>query len=240
MGLWGRTLSFAVLIVLPVALSAGHDHALYHHGVVKHGGNHTAAVALTFDDGPDPTCTAEVLDILDRYGARATFFVVTSEARKYPDLVARILADGHEIAHHTHTHPDMRAITPREIKTEFELARDAFGEIGVTPRWYRPPRKSLCYTQKWLAREHGMGIALWTRSLERSRFESASEVVETVVAETGPGDILLAHDGRLDRAMTVEALPGVLEGLAGKGLDVVTLSELEDVATVNVGVSWEQ
>ena len=207
-------------------LAVGFDHALYRHEVVTCGPRDSNAVALTFDDGPDSTHTPAILDILAERGARATFYVIGEHVERHPDIVRRIIDEGHEIAQHTYSHPRVNALSGDDLAEEFERASLTLEEHGVRPAWYRPPRKELCGEQKRLAAAYGMRVGLWTRALERSRFSSAEEMAATLLAETDPGDVLLAHDGRLNRSMTVEALPVVLDGLAARGIAVVTMSEL--------------
>jgi peptidoglycan/xylan/chitin deacetylase (PgdA/CDA1 family) len=218
----------AVLFALTATLVAA-NFVLFRHEVVRGYGRGGSLVALTFDDGPDPVFTPAVLDILAAHGGRATFFVIGEHVEQHPDIVKRIIAEGHEVAHHTHRHPRVDELDPRELTAEFDEALAALVEFDVEPIWYRPPRKALTFAQKRLARERGMRVALWTRSVERSCFCSAEQAARVITAETRPGDILLAHDGRLDRSMTVEALPAILEGLAARGLTCVTLSEMHGI-----------
>lgn len=217
----------AVLTVCGLGLLAtGFDYALLHHGVVRSGPSDSRAVALTFDDGPDMEHTPAILDILAERDAHATFFVVGESAIRHPELIDRMRSEGHEIAAHTATHPFMGDSTAEELEREFKASTDALTSLGIEPAWYRPPRGELCFEQKRLAREYGMGVALWTRSFERAEFSSAKQMAMTLVAETRPGDVLLAHDGRLDRSMTVRALPMILDGLEQRGVGAVTVSEL--------------
>lgn len=217
-----------VLVVCALALAAfGFDHALHRSRVLRRGPATAGVVALTFDDGPDPDHTPAILDILAAHEARATFFVVGEYAEQHPDLVRRMIDEGHEVAQHSYTHPDFECLDPGSIIEEFESSSRVLDAFGVSPTWYRPPRGELCLTQKNLAADRGMRVALWTRSFERAIFSSADQMAQVLVAETRPGDILLAHDGRLDRSMTVAALPAVLAGLGERDLTVVTLTELE-------------
>lgn len=183
-------------------------------------------IALTFDDGPDPRFTPAILDILRERGARATFFVVGEQAQRYPELIERILAEGHEIAHHTHSHPHMDRLSEAEVAAEMDECLAELRGQGAEPRWYRPPRAKFDDTQDALAAERGMRVAMWARCLERQRFRTAEEMAYTVAAETCDGDIVLAHDGLLDRSRTVEALPLYLGCLEDCGIRSVTLSEL--------------
>lgn len=187
----------------------------------------SSAIALTFDDGPDPRYTPAILDTLARYNAKATFFVVGEHAEAHPALIERMLAEGHEVAHHTHSHPRVERLSEAELVAEMDECLDMLGMQGVTPTWYRPPRKQLTELQERLADERGMGIALWARCFERARFHSAEEMAEVVARETDPGEIVLAHDGLGDRSMTLKALPLYLEAMQQRGLESVTLSELQ-------------
>lgn len=187
---------------------------------------HTAAIALTFDDGPDPKFTPQILDALADYDARATFFVIGEHAQRHPELIARMLAEGHEVAHHTHTHPHVDRIDAAEVARQMDECLDALAAQGVRPVWYRPPRKKLTSAQQDAAEARGMGIALWSRCLERDRFESAEDAAATLAEETCAGEIVLAHDGLGDRTQTVLALPLYLSALEARGVEVLTLSEL--------------
>jgi peptidoglycan/xylan/chitin deacetylase (PgdA/CDA1 family) len=189
-----------------------------------------SAIALTFDDGPDPRYTPHVLDTLAEHDAKATFFVTGEAAEEHEWLVARMLAEGHEVAHHTHSHMHVESLDRAATEEDMDECLAVLESLGVEPRWYRPPRKENTWMQVELAADRGMSVALWARTLERKRFSSADEVTRVLLAETQPGEIILAHDGRVDRSMTVEALPGYLQGLGDRGVDVVTLSQLSELA----------
>lgn len=185
------------------------------------------AIALTFDDGPDPRFTPTILDTLAEHDARATFFVIGEHAVEHPELVARIVAEGHEVAHHSHTHPYAKRLVASELAYELDQALATLEAQGIVPVWYRPPRGDATLRQLAFAAERGMRTALWTRCFERRRFRNAGEASETLCEETEPGDVILAHDGLADRSMTVEALPAYLAHLRANGIDVVTLSDLQ-------------
>lgn len=185
------------------------------------------AVALTFDDGPHPANTPAILDILEEYDARATFFVLGEQAERHPEIIARMIDEGHEVAHHTHTHPHVDRLRESSLLREMDDCLTVLEAQGVTPSWYRPPRGKFTARQATFAAERGMKVALWARCFERTRFESADELATTLARETQRGEIILAHDGLGDRSMTVEALPMYLDALGESGINVVTLSELE-------------
>lgn len=171
-------------------------------------------VWLTIDDGPDPVDTPQVLALLAAQGAHATFFVIGERAAAYPALIRAITAAGHEVAHHTYTHP-IRSFwhaSPARVARELDNGLAALRAAGVTPTRFRPPAgiKNL-----WLAsalRARGLTSVGWSaRGLEHW-----PGGVEAVVARTlrgvAPGSILLLHEGpRLPAAMRVHTIRRVLE-----------------------------
>ncbi|MFF4377992.1 bifunctional polysaccharide deacetylase/glycosyltransferase family 2 protein [Kitasatospora sp. NPDC001547] len=191
-------------------------------------------VALTFDDGPDPTWTPRVLDVLRREGVRATFFVVGTQAAAHPDLVRRIVAEGHQIGVHTFTHTDLgaapdwrRSLELRE--TQLVLA----GSAGVTSSLLRPPYSSspdALDDRAWDAvREAGRAgylTVLTTQDSEDWRLPGAERIARTLDdAPAGPGRIVLLHDAGGDRSQTVAALTTELPRLKARGLRFTTVSE---------------
>src|SRR3954471_22789607 len=99
---------------------------------------HQSEVWLTIDDGPDPGDTPRILDALDRHAARATFFVIGERAASHPELISEILRRGHEIAHHTHTHParSFWSAGPKRVRAELDQALAALQRAGARPRWF--------------------------------------------------------------------------------------------------------
>ncbi|WP_079008659.1 bifunctional polysaccharide deacetylase/glycosyltransferase family 2 protein [Streptomyces sp. XY431] len=193
-------------------------------------------VALTFDDGPDPRWTPEVLDTLRRAGVRATFFVVGTQAAAHPDLVRRIVAEGHQLGVHTFTHTDLgaqpawrRSLELRE--TQLTLA----GAAGVTSALLRPPYSSTAEALDdpgWAAVQQagreGYLTVLSTRDSEDWRRPGVEEIIGAATAPTdrgGSGRILLLHDAGGNRWQTVAALDGILSQLKAHGARFTTVSE---------------
>jgi len=193
-------------------------------------------LALTFDDGPDPAFTPAVLDVLARFGATATFFVVGRNALAHPHLVARAVAEGHVIANHTHDHRWLDRLDPAGVADEVDRGAADLAAVGVAASGiFRPPRGLTSPSVAGLTRRRGLRSVFWSDCLEAhhrgSRARSAGEVVDAA----GPGSILLAHDGgridgpnpqRIDRSRTVESLPLLLAGLERRRLRTVTLPQL--------------
>jgi peptidoglycan/xylan/chitin deacetylase (PgdA/CDA1 family) len=182
--------------------------------------------ALTFDDGPDPAFTPRVLDALGRHDAKATFFLVGRRARRQPELLARIRAEGHEVANHTETHG--RTVLQPESRFEKELLEGerTLGLSAARPKLFRPPGIWLRPSQQALAARHGYLTVLGS-SYAFDPYQPPARYIEWVVARNlRPGVIVVLHDAGGDRTHTVAALPAILRAAKEKDLELVTLSEL--------------
>lgn len=185
-------------------------------------------VALTFDDGPDPQRTPAVLDLLARQGVRATFFVVGARAEAHPELVRRMVAEGHVVGNHSYTHSwrfPLRSLG----RTMEELRRT--GEVlhritGRQPRLFRPPFGVTNPTIARAVRRLGLDPVGWSiRSLD-TMGQSPERVAARILRRLHPGAVILLHD----RCAGSERLVGLLvEGLRSRGLEPVTLPELFDI-----------
>lgn len=186
-------------------------------------------VALSFDDGPGPEDTPRVLDILKAHGAKATFFVEGQAVQARPDLVRRIAAEGHEVANHTFTHPDLPPLRYQQVVDEVERASAAIREAGVDQvSLFRPPRGQFDREAADAVRATGHLTVGWDVCIEKYLAHDDNErAVALALGQVTPGSIVLAHDGGIpDRERTVEVLPALLRGLRGKGFEVVTVTEL--------------
>lgn len=183
--------------------------------------------ALTFDDGPDPLFTSAVLEILQRYHIKATFFIVGQSAEIHPWLVQREIAEGHEIANHTWSHPDLRSQT--EVRTQAEIEKTGLlieKYQGQKGGYFRPPRRLYRKETLAIAERNGYKTVLWTVCAENSKSKTPEEMAKRVINAARPGMIILAHDGRLDRRPTLDALPLIIEGLQEQGYTFVRLDTL--------------
>lgn len=191
---------------------------------------HTTAkvVALSFDDGPDPRFTPQVLTILDRFHAHATFFVVGENVQQHPELVRAEVERGDEIGNHTFDHPDLESLPADQVAQEIARGAAAIRAAGApAPDLFRPPRGLTDEIVAVIADANRYKTVFWDLAVEHFvNHTTTAAAVDEMIERIRPGDIILAHDGRLDRSRTVVALPYLLERLRSQGYHVVTVHQL--------------
>ena len=187
-------------------------------------------IAITFDDGPVVPNTPRLLDMLAARGIKATFFTVGTNVARNPNIMRRIVAEGHEIANHTWNHPFLSRMTDAGVRSELQRSHDALTSItGTAPRMYRPPYGAITARQKqWIMSEFGYPTILWSVDPQDWKTRSASLTRSRILAETRPGSIILVHD---IHASSVDAMPGTLDGLLAKGFRFVTVSQLINLSS---------
>ncbi|MFD3538127.1 polysaccharide deacetylase family protein [Streptomyces sp. NPDC058662] len=194
----------------------------------EHGHRGTPEVALTFDDGPDPLHTRQVLDILDRYGARATFFCVGHHVTALPDEVRRIAAAGHELGNHSWSHPYLPDLTPQQLREQLDRTGEAVARVtGQAPTRFRPPYGALTPEVLAALEEYPTTLTMWDVDARDWARPGPDQIAATVLEAVHPGSVVLMHEGAGDRAQTVQALPRIIEGLLERGLELVTVGELQ-------------
>lgn len=184
-------------------------------------------IALTFDDGPWPRTTSQVLDILKKNNIKATFFWIGQHLQNNPDIARKVVANGHAIGnhtwHHRYNHVDA-ATAAREID---DTAALIFKTTGVKTFLFRPPGGNLRNGLAACAKKKKCAIVLWSVvSADTSRRASAQTIVRNVLHGAHRGGIVLLHDGGGNHAATVKALPHIIAGLKKKGYKFVTVPEL--------------
>ena len=189
---------------------------------VNTGGNH---IALTFDDGPHAKNTPRLLDMLKQRNIKATFFVVATNAKRYPGIMKRMVAEGHEIGNHTVTHGNLSKMSNAGIKTELDGCRDAIvASCGAVPRVMRAPYGALKSAQKiYIKDTWGYPNIHWSVDPEDWKKPGPSVVANRIISRTRAGGIVLVHD---IHASSIVAMPQALDGLLAKGFRFVTTSEL--------------
>ena len=173
-------------------------------------------VYLTFDDGPHPTYTPQVLDILARYNAHATFFVLGSLAEGQPQLIDRIVAEGHTVANHSWNHENLAGMPRASFDSTIGRTQAALGDRGVP--CLRPPYGSIDgFTREW-AESAGLAVTLWTVDTNDWRQPGAETIADRITRGTTDEAIVLMHDGGGNRSQTVQALETALDRLSPQGL----------------------
>lgn len=182
-------------------------------------------VSLTFDDGPHPRHTPVLLDILAHYRVKATFYVIGQMVRRYPEIARRIVAEGHEIANHTWTHPTLSRLGTRSVLREIDRTQQiVWDTVGAVPVTLRPPYGAITRRQsRMLQAERNLPTVVWSVDPEDWRRPGSSVVAARMVRGARPGAIILAHD---IHGPTVRAVPAAIEGISARGLRFATMSEL--------------
>ena len=180
-------------------------------------------IALTFDDGPS-TYTDSILDLLYLYDGRSTFFVSPHRMLERPNTVQRAFDMGNEIANHSWSHRDFRALTDDEIASEIQSASEAIvSVVGVSPPLFRPPFGMSDERVVEISADLGYAIVKWTLDPIDWRYRDADIIYNTIMNEVEPGAIILVHD---TRPTTAEAMRRVISSLVAEGFELITVSEL--------------
>ncbi|HET6295455.1 MAG TPA: polysaccharide deacetylase family protein [Kribbella sp.] len=175
-------------------------------------------VLLTFDDGPDPKYTPQILDILEAYDAKATFFEVGREIGRHPELTLRIHQLGHSVQNHTWTHADLRGLSWMTFKDQIQSTDEAIrAQTGYTPRCLRPPYGSVDAVVTKRATSLGKELVLWKIDSRDWTRPGTTEIVRRALTGVQNGSTILFHDGGGNRSQTVAALPLILKTLKSKG-----------------------
>jgi chitin deacetylase len=179
--------------------------------------------ALTFDDGPWPNSTRQILRILAANDVRATFFMVGQELQRRPEIAREVRDGGHAIGNHSWNHPLRPRDPVAQIQRTDALIRNV---IGTNPTLFRPPYGALNNGMAQQAMKEGQAILIWSADSDDWQRPSARVIASRIVREAGPGGIALMHDGGGNRSHTVAALPLIIHTLRARGYRFVTVPEL--------------
>ncbi|TCN22584.1 polysaccharide deacetylase family protein [Mesobacillus foraminis] len=202
--------------------------------VARYGKPEGKEIVLTFDDGPDPAYTPQLLDILKKNNIKGTFFVVGENALLHQDLVKRIHDEGHEIGNHTYTHPDIASISPYQTRMELNANQRLIQEItGHSMTLFRPPYVADTELKTKdelvpLTRAQEMGYTMVGQSIDSEDWKKlpSNEIVKRVIDQLPDGNVILMHDSGGDRSSTVEALPTIIKELKQRGYTFTTVAGL--------------
>ncbi len=209
-----------VVLLVPVSVSAEQVYGCASNDEMK--------IALTFDDGPHPRVTNQILDVLSKYGVKATFFMVGENVKNYPDTAKRVVREGHEIGNHTYTHPHIKNMSADELLTEMAKCDKAIKDVtGVSSvKLFRPPEGVIDSAVKAISSENGYSIILWRIDTRDWAGTSAYDIKSNIEKNVETGDIILMHDYISKKCHTVEALNVIIPMLLEKGYEFVTVGEL--------------
>lgn len=199
-------------------------------GLIKKG-QHKNTLSLTFDDGPHPYYTPQVLDLLKQHQCKATFFLVAENAMQHQGLVKRMVAEGHSIGIHHYTHTNSWFLSPLATKREIEQSSAVLEEVtGVKPSFYRPPYGRMNVFTHWFSR--GYKIVLWSSIFEDWKKQDAQSLYRKLMTRMTSGEIFLLHDDGTNPtadekapSSTIEALRKFIPEALGQGYKCVDLHE---------------
>jgi peptidoglycan-N-acetylglucosamine deacetylase len=182
-------------------------------------------VALTFDDGPDPNVTPRILKVLKDHDVQATFFMLGSQAEKFPEVAKGVAEAGHEIGNHSDHHKDLTKISKEQMTKEVLASRQKImSATGQLPSVLRPPYGAIDGEVERLARDNGSSLVLWSVDSLDWKNKQVNAIHSTVEKEMTPGAIILLHDVH---STTADALPGLLTMLEKEGYEFLTVSQLQ-------------
>ena len=214
-------LPFPTLLWQQIAVLQSHNRFLYT------GNRYLPEIALTFDDGPSPYYTPQILAILQQYNVKATFFCIGRQVARYPDLVRQEYNDGNLIGNHTWSHPNLALLSSSEILTQINLTADAIQQAtGVRPTLFRPPYGVV--NTRVLAKVNLLGLTtiIWNDEARDWSMPGTGVIISRILNLAGDGAIILLHDGGGDRSQTIAALPTIIQTLRLRGFKFVTLQQM--------------
>jgi peptidoglycan/xylan/chitin deacetylase (PgdA/CDA1 family) len=184
-------------------------------------------IALTFDDGPHPTLTPRILEILAKYNVTATFFMVGQNVFNYPEAARAVIEAGHEVGNHTFTHPHIANLNEKPIFDEIGRCEDALEELcEYRPHILRTPQGAMTPSLEKCLLEDDYILVLWSLDTRDWENKSTAHIVQTVLDRVQPGDIILMHDYIGHNSKTPEALEKIIPILLSQGYEFVTVSAL--------------
>lgn len=213
------------VVVLTVIAKVGHGLLIEEAKIVRHIPTAQKAIALTFDDGPNPKTTPELLEALKAKNVKATFFVLGENVKAHPELVERALREGHEIGSHAYTHRHLKDLSQAECAEELDKTEALIKTVAPSPKLFRPPGGLYNDTVLDEAQKRGYTTVLWSVDTLDWKRPSVDYVVKTALDKAKSGGIILMHDG-LYPLPTPKAIGRMIDRLREEGYAIVTVGEL--------------
>ena len=186
-------------------------------------------IALTFDDGPHPLYTPEILEILKKNNVKATFFVVGENADLYPDILRQTAEEGHEIGDHTFSHLQANKTSSQKLSEDMKKSRECILKIcEYNVRLFRPPGGAVNRRLTDITEKMDYKVVLWNIDTKDWTHKSADKICENVLTNVKGGSIILFHDYIYEKSSTAEALINLIPKLKEMGYTFVTVSDLID------------
>ncbi len=183
-------------------------------------------LVLTFDDGPDPKFTRDVMQILGKYNIKATFFVCGKESEENPEIIKELVANGHEVGNHSWNHINMIFKSPKRIKKEIEQTDNLLRELGVKGEiYFRTPFMRFFIITPIIAAKLKKKIILWNIPTKDYKAKGVDGISKRIFNKCKNGGIIVMHDGRADRSLSVKALEEIVPQLLEKGHEFSSLSD---------------
>lgn len=206
-----------------IDLSLQHENQVYIKGNLPQS---KKAIALTFDDGPDGNITPKIMDALDKKSVKATFFFQGNHVASKTKVVKRAFEEGHQIAVHSYSHPQLTKISEKSVKSEMNKTAKAVKKIiGYEPLYFRPPYGDMDEkTLKYIDRDYQ--VVIWSvDTMDWVKGTTGKEIANFIISNAKPNDIILMHSSEGKKA-TLEAVPLIIEGLGKKGYTFYTLEQM--------------
>ena len=219
-----RVFALTALLGLLLCVPGG---AIERFGAFTNGNADSYLIAITFDDGPHPKYTEQILSILAEYDVPATFFFIGENVEYYPKIAKAVADAGHEIGNHTQKHLHVTELSDCELKQEIETAQNVIRKVtGQSPALFRPPEGKLTEERSAWIREMGLYGVLWNVDTMDWSGVTEEEIIATIMNGTTGGDVILCHDYVCHNSYLPSALRTIIPALIKKGYRFVTVSEL--------------
>lgn len=204
--------------------------------VLRHGSIKENTIALTFDDGPHPIYTPKLLDIFNEYSIKVTFFLVTKNAIIHPEIIQRMLHEGHEVGLHTFSHKHAWLLNPWSTYMDFKKSQEAFlFFFNISLKWFRPPWGTFNLFTDYFAKKFDMQSVYWSVETNDWSAQTSSEMIhKSVTTLSKAGSIIVLHDNNganISSMKMIESLPKIITDLTTQGYHFVTLHEMEVIGS---------
>ena len=216
-----------IILMLLLTLLTPRVHAALPLGVYHNHVNADNKIALTFDDGPHPKYTMQILEVLDEYHIPATFFFVGENVSYYSDTAREVAKRGHEIGNHTYSHPCASKQSEKALREELAKCDEIIQSVtGVTPKLFRPPQGSWNQRVYDIARERNYSVILWDLDTLDWAKTPSDKIANYILENAKSGNIILMHDYHSGGCTSIDALRMFIPNLIEQGYQFVTVSDL--------------